>query len=110
MNATNRRFVSLVSPTMQKDRIKLSIMTTRSNHMQSPMYSSVDRHDELNGGFSYNGAATMRANIRNGNANIALANEKGRNNAQRSEMLNTLDPKTNHMPKLMLAQPLQFQG
>ena len=31
MNTTNKRFASLVSPTMQKDRIKLSIMTTRSN-------------------------------------------------------------------------------
>ena len=78
--------------------------------MQSPMYSSVGGPDELNGGVSYNGAMTMRANMRNGNPNINLANEKGRNNAQRSEMLNTLDAKSTHMPKLMLAHPLQFQG
>jgi len=79
MNNTHRRFVALASPTLQTDRIKLSIMTTRSNQRQSPMYSSVGGPDELNGGFSYNGAATMRAHLRNGKPNVALANEKGRN-------------------------------
>lgn len=107
MHHTQKRFTSLVSPTMQADRVKLSIMTTRSNKMVSPLYSSVGGPDELNGGFSTQGAATMKANLRNGRPIVPLAMD--RNMKQKSEMTSMHDANKAYMPKLLLTQPLQFQ-
>ena len=44
----------------QRDRIKMSIMTTRSNAMPSPLLFSKEAEDDINGGFSRNGGVNIK--------------------------------------------------
>lgn len=93
---TSKRFNTLVSPAMQHDRIKLSIMTTRSNQMGSPLYSSIGGPEEVNGGFTVNAAAaTMKPHLY-GKPNMPPGMD--RNFAQRSEMVSTYDSKKGNQP------------
>jgi len=43
----------------------MSIMTTRSNAMPSPLLFSKEAEDDINGGFSRNGGVNLKPQLRN---------------------------------------------
>ena len=85
-------------------------MTTRSNNMHSPLVGD----DELNSGFSTSKNVKMKPHLRGmfeaSGRPPAFPSVLDRNYHQKSEMMNSTEQKDKeHIPKLILTQPLQFQ-
>ena len=94
----------------------MSIMTTRSNAMPSPLLFSKEAEDDINGGFSRNGGVNLKPQLKNKFDAMkkppTFPSVLDRSYNQRSDMLSMTEQKVkdqnlkDSIPKLQLTQPI----